>query len=81
MEVTFYSRPGCHLCERAETVLRELAEELPITVKKINIDDSDEWTEKYGLMIPVLEVDGQIILYGQIVKDEARNRLQQLLSN
>lgn len=77
----FYSRPGCHLCESAEEILTDLEKELPITFKKFNIDESDELTEKYGLYIPVIEVDGEMIQYGQFVKSDIKKRLQAILKD
>ena len=77
----FYSRPGCHLCESAEEILTDLEKELPITFKKFNIDESDELTEKYGLYIPVIEVDGEMIQYGRFVKSDIKKRLQAILKD
>ena len=77
----FYSRPGCHLCESAEEILTDLEKELPITFKKFNIDESYELTEKYGLYIPVIEVDGEMIQYGRFVKSDIKKRLQAILKD
>ena len=34
-----------------------------LNMKKL-ISNSDDWTEKYGLMIPVVEIDGEEVQYG-----------------
>ncbi|KIL46505.1 glutaredoxin [Jeotgalibacillus alimentarius] len=45
----------------------ELAQEdHDFEIEERDIDTSDEWTEKYGLMIPVVEVGGEIIQAGNI---------------
>ena len=46
-----YSRPGCHLCERVEDMLREISTQWRV----VNIDDEAELKNLYGLRIPVLE--------------------------
>lgn len=53
--VKLYTRPGCHLCEDAEKLLRlhGLSPEL------INIDTDPDLTNRYNLTIPVVEIDGK----------------------
>ena len=46
------------------------------TIKEINIDKSDELTEMFGLYIPVIEIDGEIVQYGQIDMDHIYSYLQ-----
>ncbi|AJD92014.1 glutaredoxin [Jeotgalibacillus malaysiensis] len=41
-------------------------EDFGFEIEERDIDTSDEWTEKYGLMIPVIEVEGEIIQAGNI---------------
>lgn len=43
-----------------------LKQEFDFIYRELDIDTSDELTEKYGLMIPVVEIDGQEVQYGQI---------------
>jgi glutaredoxin len=64
--VTFYKRTQCGLCEDAKITLKLLQEELEFNINEIDIDESDDLTERFGLMIPVVELDGEILQYGQI---------------
>jgi glutaredoxin len=66
--VKFYTRDGCHLCEDAKKVLLELQAEYDFDYEERKIDQRDEWTEKYGLMIPVIEIDGEVVQYGHVDK-------------
>lgn len=66
--ITLYARPGCHLCENAKEIILELKSDFFFHFEEINIDESDELTEVYGLMIPVVLVNGQEAGYGQINK-------------
>ncbi|PFA67455.1 NrdH-redoxin [Bacillus sp. AFS015802] len=64
--VTFYTRTQCGLCEDAKMTLKLLRDELGFEINEIDIDESDDLTERFGLMIPVVELDGEILQYGQI---------------
>lgn len=41
-------------------------EDFPVEWQEVNIEGDDALHEKYMLMIPVLESDGEIVLYGNI---------------
>ncbi|MGX9135805.1 glutaredoxin family protein [Rummeliibacillus sp. JY-2-4R] len=66
MEITYYSRPGCGLCEDGKRMLKLVREDIPFDVKEVNIEDDEVLHEKYMLMIPVVEKDGEIIQYGAL---------------
>lgn len=66
--VKLYTRKTCPLCETAKKVLLELQKELSFQYIEINIGESDYLTEKYGLKIPVVEVDGKEVQFGRIDK-------------
>ncbi|MEB6548839.1 glutaredoxin family protein [Heyndrickxia sporothermodurans] len=76
MEVIFYTREKCQLCKEAKEVLKILQSDYDFELIEKNIDDSDELTEKYGLMIPVIEMNKDIIQYGQIDYYTLSKRLQ-----
>ncbi len=47
--------------------MMELArEDFPFTWTEMDIQTDDEIHEKYMLMIPVIEKDGEVLLYGNI---------------
>ncbi|RST77758.1 glutaredoxin family protein [Siminovitchia acidinfaciens] len=66
MEVYFYTRTKCELCEEGKLLLQLLQKDYPFDIIEKDIDASDELTERFGLMIPVVEMNGEIIQYGQI---------------
>lgn len=76
MKVIFYTRPNCGLCEEGMMMLKMVQEDHPFNIEERNIDDSDDWTEQYGLMIPVVELDGEVIQFGQIDYVTISKRLQ-----
>ena len=66
MELTLYTRKQCQLCDDAKMLLQILQTDLSFKILEKHIDLDDELTEKYGLMIPVVELDGEVIQYGNI---------------
>lgn len=57
--VTLYSRPGCHLCDDARTVIEQVCAELGEGYVEVSIDDDAELTRRFGEEIPVTFVDGR----------------------
>jgi len=74
-QVTLYTRGRCPLCEKAKQILLELQKEIPFQFIEHDIEEKDEWTEEYGLMIPVVFVGDKMVDYGQIVKEIVRSSL------
>ncbi|WP_059172076.1 glutaredoxin family protein [Bacillus sp. FJAT-27445] len=68
-KVTLYTRSRCPLCDKAKADLLEIRGEEDFELEEIDIASSDELTEEYGLMIPVIHVDGEEAGYGIIDKD------------
>ncbi|WP_324611595.1 glutaredoxin family protein [Bacillus massiliglaciei] len=75
VEVRFYTRAQCPLCQKAKKILDELRLVHSVYYEEIDIHSSDELVEKYGLMIPVIERDGDVIGYGQINKNQLLQNL------
>ncbi len=57
--VTFYSRPGCHLCEEAEAVVAAVCAELGERYETVMIDDDPALRERFTDEVPVTFVDGR----------------------
>ena len=52
--VQLYTTLGCHLCEQALALLKTLSPELNPSIEEIEIADSDELVDRYGIRIPVV---------------------------
>ena len=64
-QVVVYSRPGCHLCEvLVEELLPLLRDRAVLDVR--NIEDRDDWVQTYGLLIPLVEINGQPVCKYQL---------------
>jgi hypothetical protein len=53
--VYLYSTPGCHLCEMAREIVSPLLTHFSLCLEEIDIAESDELIERYGVRIPVLK--------------------------
>jgi len=56
IELSFYTTDGCHLCEEATALLRDLLMQSPeqYQIEVIDIAQSDALIEQYGTRIPVV---------------------------
>ena len=50
-----YSTLGCHLCEHALEILKPLISDSGFVLKEIDISESDDLVERYGIRIPVAQ--------------------------
>ena len=76
-KITLYTRKRCPLCTKAKDAIVELQAEWDFQLEEIDIETSDELTERYGLMIPVVHLDGEEVGYGFVDKFDISNRLQE----
>lgn len=59
MKVEFFTRPGCHLCDEARSVLLAERERTPFELDEIDIETDGSLVREYGLRIPVVVIDGE----------------------
>ncbi len=58
--VVLFTRPGCHLCDDAREVVRQVCADVGEEWVEVDIDDdpSGSLVGRYGEYVPVVEVDG-----------------------
>lgn len=61
IKLAFYTTDGCHLCEEAEVLLQHLLAQYPdlFQIELIDIVESEELIQQYGIRIPVLSQMGE----------------------
>lgn len=64
-KLVVYTREGCHLCDDALDVLGRYIEYLP-EIESVDIAASPELEKRFGLEIPVVEIDGQVRFKGHV---------------
>lgn len=65
LELSLYSRDGCHLCEFMMEELERLYG-TRVCVKVLDVDSRDDWRQMYGLKVPVLSHLDQVICFGRL---------------
>lgn len=58
MRVVLYSRAGCHLCDAARDVLLAERSRSPFDLAEVDVGGDDDLERRYGIRIPVVEIDG-----------------------
>jgi hypothetical protein len=78
IELTIYSRPGCHLCDemKAEVQRAVQSNREAIRVEEIDISTDTRLEAQYGLEIPVLLVNGRKIAKYRISGEALRRALE-----
>jgi glutaredoxin len=56
--ITLLSRPGCHLCDEARTVIARVAADLGVPWEERDITQSERDLQDYWEMIPVTLING-----------------------
>jgi 4a-hydroxytetrahydrobiopterin dehydratase len=61
VEVTLYTRDGCHLCDQAKAAIRaaESLYRLRIDLREVDIDDDDDLRARFTNDVPVIYVAGR----------------------
>ncbi len=57
-QITIYGRPGCHLCDDVEKMIKRLRNDFPLILTLVDITQDDQLHQKYMFTIPVVEIDG-----------------------
>ena len=80
--LTLIGKPGCHLCEDAELVVRKVIADfleaysdqpsVRVSLAELNILDDEALAMRYSEEIPVLQIEGKTHAYWRI--DPARLR-------
>jgi glutaredoxin len=73
--LTLYHAAGCHLCDSARRVLRQVRAEIPFDLEEIDIGGNQELEGRYRERIPVVLVDGEEVFTYFVHPDALRRRL------
>lgn len=74
--VTILSRPGCHLCNVLARLAQRLADDLPIEVAKVNVDEDPGLRSRYGDRVPVVLVEDLEACAGKVTEPELRRAIE-----
>jgi glutaredoxin len=74
-EVVLLSRKGCHLCQRAEDLVESYFPGCPV----LDVDLNEERCRTYGTRVPVLVIEGKVVLEG-FFEEEALKAIAQSIT-
>jgi glutaredoxin len=77
LDLTIYSRPGCHLCDEAKAVMSPLIKEFGATVREVNIDQDEELAERYSWDIPVIYIGSHKAAKHRVDARQFRRQLEE----
>ncbi len=77
--VKIYSKPNCHLCDEAKTVLQTVRNQIPFELNEINIEADPDYYNLYKEQIPVIFINDQKAFKFKVTEKELRKRLQRVL--
>lgn len=75
LEVTLYTRPGCHLCDEAKSQIAPLLAEFGARLREVNIDSDAELQARYDLDVPVIFLAGRKIAKHRVDAGQFRRQL------
>jgi glutaredoxin len=78
--LTLYGKPGCHLCEEAREAVLAVTAPREVEVREVDVTMDPVLERRYGLRIPVLELDGEELFQYVIDPDVLADRLDTVQS-
>jgi glutaredoxin len=77
--VTLYSKPDCHLCVEAQSVLRDLAPDLGFELEEVDITTDEALHRAYFERIPVVTLGDEELFEYFVEEALLRERLRTIL--
>lgn len=77
MELTLYTRAGCHLCEEAKAQLGPLVREFGLALVEVDVDTDPELKARFGEEVPVIFLDGRKVGKFHVDVKQVRRRLEE----
>jgi len=72
VKVVLVTRQGCHLCDEALSLLRDLG----LHPELADVDADDELHRLYDFRVPVVLVDGAVVAEGRVKRDSLEAALK-----
>lgn len=66
VQVVFYTRQGCHLCETAWEAVGKAHERYHFQLEQVDVDGDPDLVTRYGECVPVVVIDGKLRFRGRV---------------
>src|SRR5699024_4600719 len=80
LQVIFYTKDDCPLCDEAEALLLLLESDYNLSVEKRDIHTNDEWLERYQLQIPVIDINGKQLTCEEISYESLEQLIKETIT-
>jgi len=78
IQIDIYSRPGCHLCDEAKTVIERVQGRFAFALRVINIEQDPALEREYGSDIPIVMINGNKAFKYRVDEAELENKVRRL---
>ena len=79
LDILFYTREGCLLCDEFEALLQVSLDCRGLQYERIDIDRNPEARDRFGKRIPVLEIEGEVAAEGRVTPAILGKKIEDLL--
>ena len=76
IRIDIYSRPGCHLCDDAKSVIEQFRSAYAMELQTINVETDPELESRYGNDIPVVWINGREAFRHRVDRSELERKLK-----
>lgn len=77
LQVTLYTRAGCHLCDEAKAQMAPLLAQFGAPLREVNVDTDAELRAEYGNDVPVIFLGGRKVAKHRIDVEQFRRQLEE----
>ena len=79
LDLRFYTRQGCLLCDEFEALLEPALDCRGFHYQRIDVDQDPEAKERFGKRVPVLEANGEVVAEGRTTPAALEQRIEDYL--
>jgi glutaredoxin len=76
LDLTLYTRAGCHLCEEMKAALAPLARQFGARITEVDVDQTEELRALYGHDVPVLFLGNRKAAKHRLDRGQMRRQLE-----
>ena len=76
IEVTLYTRKGCHLCDEAKAQMAPLLREFSARLREVDIDADEKLRALYNFDVPVIFLGGRKVAKHRLDLAQFRRQLE-----
>jgi glutaredoxin len=77
LDVTLYTRPGCHLCEEAKSQIAPLLKKSGASLREVNIESDPVLRARYDHDVPVVFLGARKVAKHRVDVEQFQRQLEQ----